>query len=377
MKQLALLPALLLLSLCGAMSLKAQQGFYASAENNFEPFTTAAVGMLHGASTPALSPGSTLPVRPEIEARIDSLSGPFRLSLRISASQPTWRTKGLFSAYLTGESGDTLSLTLTPQISQEELIADDKYLLTASLSGRPEPLGSATIKAAQLDPRNAPYSLVIERTRAASLIIGLGKFDITPLLNIPASSLPPTITAIGLRAAPTIDVALQSAALVIETHTTASLATGLTNSDIDQLLQTATQPIEGYWRLLDFNADDKYLRQGGAYSLALVSASSLPRGCKYYSAEAGHFVMLYLSGARQNSNAWQSGMVKATLQPTDFPNVWQFNWYDPQGRLIESTTEVGSDLQSVVQASSDLHTLTFTMPSRYSTFRLQRTATPH
>ena len=89
--------------------------------------------------------------------------------------------------------------------------------------------------------------------------------------------------------------------------------------ELNDLLRHSRHPAEGFYEFLQATATNSYTRLGGNYRLALVSSGS-------------HFLLVYIEGAQRFGDQWQTGMVKAVLEPTGLSNLFNVTWYDAEHR---------------------------------------------
>lgn len=95
--------------------------------------------------------------------------------------------------------------------------------------------------------------------------------------------------------------------------------TDVTASELEAKLQNVNaQSLEGVYRYLDSDLNDKRVTKGGDYTLYLRTAGN------------GIYELIYLDGAKANSGAWKEGMIKGRLLPTRFDNHYNVEWYDAQ-----------------------------------------------
>lgn len=120
---------------------------------------------------------------------------------------------------------------------------------------------------------------------------------------------------------------------------------------LDEYLEGSSDPMEGYYAVLDRSMEESLLRMGGDYRLAIVRA------------EDG-YDLVYLSGARVNAGAWSPGMVKAHLSPSGIGGVWNVNWSDAMHRSLFH------DIKAQLSAESGLLNISF--PYQSSSLRLIR-----
>lgn len=92
--------------------------------------------------------------------------------------------------------------------------------------------------------------------------------------------------------------------------------------EINMRLRSSTDPLEKEWKMLDINLNDKYLAEGGDYTVALVKAPD------------SSYDIIYIGGASVNSEAWQPGFLKGRLSPTGLPGIFNLEWIDAFGSLM-------------------------------------------
>ena len=105
--------------------------------------------------------------------------------------------------------------------------------------------------------------------------------------------------------------------LVIRTQpiTAGLLTTAWTKEMIKARMAMTRDAYEGYWTYLDRNTNDSKARLGGRYTVALIKSNR-------------DYDIIYISGARVNSDEWQCGMLKGRLIHTAFPGSYTLVWYD-------------------------------------------------
>lgn len=87
----------------------------------------------------------------------------------------------------------------------------------------------------------------------------------------------------------------------------------------ERMENVAPQSLEGVYRYLDSDLNDRRVAKGGDYTIYLH-----PVGKDEYE-------IIYLSGAKSNSSMWEPGMVKGRLLPTIFENHYNVVWFDCSG----------------------------------------------
>lgn len=74
--------------------------------------------------------------------------------------------------------------------------------------------------------------------------------------------------------------------------------------------------MEGEWGIFDRMLEDKSLRPGGDYRLAVVRSDN-------------GYALVYLEGAVKNADKWTAGMLKGRLLDTGYDNIFDVEWLDP------------------------------------------------
>lgn len=117
------------------------------------------------------------------------------------------------------------------------------------------------------------------------------------------------------------------------------------NATIISYLAQSIDPNEGYWKYLDRSMDENLLRLGGDYTFALIKSND------------NEYNLIYLNGAKTNSNEWSTGMIKARLFTTQFNDVLAVEWYDSQMLPMnhEITAQIEGDFIKIVFPYQNSH----------------------
>lgn len=75
-------------------------------------------------------------------------------------------------------------------------------------------------------------------------------------------------------------------------------------------------PMEGFWEYLDRDTDDRTLRLGGKYRIALVQN------------DGGGYDIIYIDGAQVARSQWDTGLLKGRLEKTVFSGTYKAVWID-------------------------------------------------
>lgn len=102
---------------------------------------------------------------------------------------------------------------------------------------------------------------------------------------------------------------------------------------VDRIRQlVGKQPVSGFFSYLDRENDPRMAEPGGFYTLAIVPETD------------GSFRIIYVSGAKVNSQRWKTGMTKGRLIPTEFTGHYDMQWIDSDG--IPMTSELSASFLS-------------------------------
>lgn len=116
---------------------------------------------------------------------------------------------------------------------------------------------------------------------------------------------------------------------VIQTSSTAAinLNTPWTKELLDDYFAHSTDIMEGYWTYLDRDMEDKWLRIGGRYTIALVKRKD-------------GYDAIYIDGAKVKKSQWKTGMLKATMNNTIFTDNYTGTWFDATQKPISEDVYV-------------------------------------
>ena len=111
--------------------------------------------------------------------------------------------------------------------------------------------------------------------------------------------------------------------------------TGWNITNLNNYFSSSTDPVEGYWEYLDRETEDKWLRLGGRYVVALVKNDT-------------GYDIIYVSGAQVWQDKWHTGLLKGTMAKTIFTDNYNATWIDATFEPFEldvyATIEQGSIL---------------------------------
>ena len=143
----------------------------------------------------------------------------------------------------------------------------------------------------------------------------VGKTRLHTVTSIDLDDSGPSVVKTGLCLSPGARVAVERTTLSTDSQAPRHILTTWTREALDQHLAMSSDPIEGYWQYQDRDMEDKWLRLGGRYTVAVVAAS-------------GGYDIIYLSGAQVNATQWQPGMLKGHISKTIFDGHYDLEWID-------------------------------------------------
>lgn len=144
--------------------------------------------------------------------------------------------------------------------------------------------------------------------------VSIGKNELQQVLEAHVAR-PRGAVAVGYLVGPASRVAIERAVLTIENEKQVAPRPMWTLEALDDYFETSSDPLEGYWKYLDRDMNDEWLRLGGRYTLAVVRAD---RG----------YDLIYITGAQVKKTMWQAGMPKGHITPTIFSGNYDLSWID-------------------------------------------------
>ena len=114
------------------------------------------------------------------------------------------------------------------------------------------------------------------------------------------------------------------------------LVTEWTTADLDSHFALSNDPAEGYWQYLDREMEEKKVKLGGRYTIAVVK--NMDDG----------YDIIYISGAVVNSRNWHTGMLKGRLTKTTFIDEYDMVWYDSDMKYMPNDLSAGVENGSIL-----------------------------
>ena len=147
-----------------------------------------------------------------------------------------------------------------------------------------------------------------------SVQVSMGKDELEPVLEASVAR-PAGEVWVGYLVGAGSRVSIERAVLTIDNEQQVSATTLWTLDALEQYLATSADPVEGYWRYLDRDMEDKWLRLGGRYTLAVVRADD-------------GYDLIYIDGAQVKKSQWQACMLKGHMTKTQFSGNYDLRWID-------------------------------------------------
>lgn len=147
-----------------------------------------------------------------------------------------------------------------------------------------------------------------------SVKVSIGKDDLQQVLEASINR-PAGAVRVGYLVGPGSRVAIERAVLTIENDNQVAATSLWTLDELDEYLANSSDPLEGYWKYLDRDMEEKWLRLGGRYTLAVVRADD-------------GYDLIYIDGAQVKKSQWQPCMKKGHLTKTIFSGNYDLTWID-------------------------------------------------
>lgn len=110
-------------------------------------------------------------------------------------------------------------------------------------------------------------------------------------------------------------VDIERAVITCDEETPRPIITRWTRETLNSHFETSIDPVEGYWQYLDRDMEDKWLKIGGRYTIAVVANSD-------------GYDLIYLDGAQTRKSQWNEGMLKGRIMKTAFSDNYDLMWID-------------------------------------------------
>ena len=164
-----------------------------------------------------------------------------------------------------------------------------------------------------------------------NVIVSIGKNELNQVIETSLAR-PVGAVQVGYLVGPGASVSLERAVLTIDNEKQIATTTQWTREALDEYFANSHDPVEGYWKYLDRDMKDEWLRLGGRYTLAVVRADD-------------GYDLIYIDGAQVKKSQWQTGMLKGHITKTMFTGNYDATWIDatqePIDKDVQATIENG------------------------------------
>lgn len=174
----------------------------------------------------------------------------------------------------------------------------------------------------------------------SNLSVKIGKTELKQIFSANIDITPGSKA--GIFTGPGSKTAVERFIIKHEQDPAAVLNTAWTENRIAKHIAKSSDPNEGIWQYLDRIIDEKQLKLGGRYKLALIAT---PSG----------YDIIYISGAEVNATKWQTGMIKGRLIKTPFPNNYDLIWYDALFAPFSTDVNATIDGSSIITFNFPVH----------------------
>ena len=148
-----------------------------------------------------------------------------------------------------------------------------------------------------------------------SVSVSIGKKELEKVIEAEVIR-PAGAVRVGYLVGPGASVSIERAVLTIDNEKqVAATTTSWTTEALDEHFAQSADPVEGYWKYLDRDMQDDWLRLGGRYTLAVVQAGE-------------GYDIIYIDGAQVMKSQWQPGMLKGHFSKTIFSGNYDLMWID-------------------------------------------------
>ena len=155
--------------------------------------------------------------------------------------------------------------------------------------------------------------------------VSVGKNELEHVFEVQIER-PVGTVRVGYLVGPGASVSIERAVLTIENEQqVAATSTTWTREALDEYFAQSADPVEGYWKYLDRDMQDDWLKLGGRYTLAVVRADD-------------GYDIIYIDGAQVKKSQWQSGMLKGHIKKTVFSGNYDLMWIDATMEPISEDT---------------------------------------
>lgn len=217
--------------------------------------------------------------------------------------------------YADAHNPDTISISFRTEEKDDDINAHQHLRVSVSRNGNAI---ADTVITSGVDIYKETNAFSLSSDNGCLYLRG-GNREYNRILSIPASSVPPR--TIQFAAEPAGKLLISDIALW--QNDDGIMQDSFSIERLNELLARSTDANAGCWQMFDRMLEEKYLRRGGDYTIALLPF------------EKGYRV-IYLDGAVKNSSKWKPGMIKGEFIATPFQGIYNVNWLDAGMTPIDS-----------------------------------------
>lgn len=254
------------------------------------------------------------------------LDSPSSTSMESSESPVPPQTFGLVWNYVDDKNFNALSICRKEENRYDDISRIDYLDLTlfSVTNGKTQVMESKTVSGKQYLSQSQYHSFSISYKDKKLTIFG-GHERLSKWFSIDCTP-PGDSCKIGYFASPEIALKIKRICFKSNLRKDSLYATSYNKPQLDSIFASSTDPIEGYWRYLDRNTDDKYFELGGKYTIAIVKN------------QTNGYDVLYVDGAKLYPEIWHPFMRKGALLSTSFIGHYDMVWHDAVKNRIDDET---------------------------------------
>ncbi len=155
------------------------------------------------------------------------------------------------------------------------------------------------------------------------LTVSVGKNAWTPVLEMPLNEDGANAGLLGCYVGPAAQCKIERLVFSYDSSIVKPIMTAWTVERLNARFAQSRNPYEGYWEYLDRDMEDKWLRMGGRYKIALVASDD-------------GYDIIYIDGAQVKKSLWKTGQLKGRLKNTIFTDNFNGYWVDATLRPFEN-----------------------------------------
>ena len=175
------------------------------------------------------------------------------------------------------------------------------------------------------------YNVMGVKVKDGKIAVLAGQSQLKEVMTIEATV--KNGSQVGCYISPGAKVNVERSVLEIVEKQDTAIATQWNKETLDRHFASSKDPFEGYWTYLDREMEDKWLRLGGRYTIAVVKNTD-------------GYDLIYIDGAQVKRSNWKQGLLKGRLEKTIFTDYYNAKWIDATFRAF--TQDVYATFESGV-----------------------------